>query len=173
LKLFASLTSSRDPQVLAGQNSRAEIAAGIPIGISANHGIPIAAKALFMETLPASAHPLLSGIRNLFSKWWLRHPILLVLGVGITLLACFCAEEYWRGRHAWEQCKRELLAKGAILDCAALTPPTVPDEMNFFKAPGMTNWFSVTGQNEFMKKLSTADLAAFAKSMDSHVLAEI
>jgi len=126
-----------------------------------------------METLPASAHPLLSGIRNLFSKWWLRHPILLVLGVGITLLACFCAEEYWRGRHAWEQCKRELLAKGAILDCAALTPPTVPDEMNFFKAPGMTNWFSVTGQNEFMKKLSTADLAAFAKSMDSHVLAEI
>jgi hypothetical protein len=58
-----------------------------------------------------------------------------------TLIGMFYAVEDWRGRRAWEQCRRELEAKGAVLDWNALIPPSVPDEQNVFKAPKMTECF--------------------------------
>ena len=58
-----------------------------------------------------------------------------------TLIGLFYAVEDWRGRRDWEQCRRELEAKGAVLDWNAYIPAPVPDEENVFKAPKMTEWF--------------------------------
>ncbi len=59
----------------------------------------------------------------------------------MVLLALFYAEEDWRGKHAWEKCRAELAANGKVLDWNACIPPTVPDDLNFFKAPKMQEWF--------------------------------
>lgn len=58
-----------------------------------------------------------------------------------TLIAIFYLEEDWRGRHAWQSSKRELEAKGVVLDWDKYIPPPVPDDQNFFKAPNMQEWF--------------------------------
>ena len=58
-----------------------------------------------------------------------------------TLVGLIYAVEDWRGRRAWEKCRRELEAKGAVLDWNAYIPAPVPDEENVFKAPKMTEWF--------------------------------
>ena len=66
---------------------------------------------------------------------------LIALAVIATLVAVFYAEENWRGKRAWENCRRELAAQGEVLDWSAYIPPPVPDDQNFFKAPKMTEWF--------------------------------
>ena len=66
---------------------------------------------------------------------------LIVLGSLIVLVALFYGEENWRGKRAWENCKRELEARGAVLDWSKFIPPPVPDDQNVFKAPKMTEWF--------------------------------
>ena len=58
-----------------------------------------------------------------------------------TLLGIFYAVEDWRGKRAWDKCRHELEAKGAVLDWNAYIPAPVPDEQNIFKAPKMTEWF--------------------------------
>jgi hypothetical protein len=58
-----------------------------------------------------------------------------------TLLGVFYAVEDWRGKRAWEKCRRELEAKGAVLDWNAFIPALVPDEQNIFKAPKIAEWF--------------------------------
>ena len=67
--------------------------------------------------------------------------VLVGLAIFATLIAIFYTEEDWRGKRAWENCKRELEAKGAVLDWDKFIPPPVPDDQNFFKAPKMQNWF--------------------------------
>ena len=82
----------------------------------------------------------------LFARWafagW-RNVRRIIIGVAIlaTLVAAFYTEENWRGKRAWEDCKRELEAKGAVLDWDKYIPPPVPDDQNFFKAPKMSEWF--------------------------------
>jgi hypothetical protein len=66
---------------------------------------------------------------------------LVVLAAFATLVAAFYLEENWRGKRAWENCRRELEAKGMLLDWNAYIPPAVPDDQNFFKAPKMQEWF--------------------------------
>ena len=62
--------------------------------------------------------------------------VLLFLVVGlVTLLALVLAIENYRGKRAWEACRAELEAKGEKLDWAALAPPPVPDDQNFYKTP--------------------------------------
>jgi hypothetical protein len=73
-------------------------------------------------------------------KSFLRRLLFIFLGL-VVLVAIFYAEEDWRGKRAWENCKRELEAKGETLDLNAYIPPPVPDGQNFFKAPRMTEWF--------------------------------
>ena len=80
----------------------------------------------------------------LMSKSNARRAII-VLGGFALLIALFYAEEDWRGWRAWKNCKRELEAKGAVLDWDKFIPPPVPDDRNFFVAPEMTAWF-VRGQ---------------------------
>ncbi len=65
---------------------------------------------------------------------WLKR-IAFVLAALATLLALIWAEENYRGKRAWEACRRELEAKGEKLDWAAFAPPQVPDDQNFLKTP--------------------------------------
>ena len=58
-----------------------------------------------------------------------------------TLTGLFYAVENWRGKRAWEKCRRELEAKGEVLDWNAYIPAPVPDEQNIYKAPKMAEWF--------------------------------
>lgn len=74
-------------------------------------------------------------------RWRTARLLLLVAAVAATLIAIFYTVENWRGRHAWENRRRELEAKGEVLDWAAYIPAPVPDEQNFFKAPKMREWF--------------------------------
>ncbi|MBI5385855.1 MAG: hypothetical protein HZA90_14350 [Verrucomicrobia bacterium] len=67
---------------------------------------------------------------------------LLFLAVALaSLIALFYAVENWRGQRALQQCKRELEAKGEKLAWDDWLPKPVPDESNFFKAPGMEALF--------------------------------
>jgi hypothetical protein len=52
-----------------------------------------------------------------------------------TLIALFYAEENWRGKHDWENYKREWEAKGEKFDFVDFIPPAVPDDQNFAMAP--------------------------------------
>lgn len=59
----------------------------------------------------------------------------------IVLVFLFYAEENWRGKRAWERCKRDLEAKGEVLDWSAYIPAQIPDDQNIMKAPNMAKWF--------------------------------
>jgi hypothetical protein len=65
---------------------------------------------------------------------------LVLVGLAVLVLL-FYAEEDWRGKHAWEKYKHELEAKGEVLDWDKFIPPPVPDDLNFFAAPKMQEWF--------------------------------
>ena len=65
----------------------------------------------------------------------------------VTLIAIFDTEENWRGKRVWENCRKELEAKGVVLNWQARIPPPVPDEQNMFKAPQMTEWFVKTDRS--------------------------
>jgi hypothetical protein len=71
-------------------------------------------------------------IRWPFTSWRNFRRTLVGLAVFATLVAVFYAEEDWRGKRAWENCKRELEAKGAVLDWNKYIPEPVPDDQNFF-----------------------------------------
>jgi hypothetical protein len=60
---------------------------------------------------------------------------LLALAAVFGSFCLFYAEENWRGRHAWENCRRDLQARGVELDWTKFAPPPVPDERNFAMTP--------------------------------------
>jgi hypothetical protein len=68
------------------------------------------------------------------SGWRIPRRVLITLAILATLIAIFYTEEDWRGKRAWENCKRELVAKGMVLDWDKFIPPPVPDGQNFFTA---------------------------------------
>jgi hypothetical protein len=105
-------------------------------------------------------------------KLWRRtRQLLIAVAVLITLVALFYAEENWRGRRAWERCKRELEAKGAVLDWSAFIPQPVPDEQNIFKAPSMTEWFvRATPQTP---QISTFFTGSFSSAHPDLLLAQL
>jgi hypothetical protein len=89
--------------------------------------------------------------------WRTIRRALIGLACFATVVALFYTEENWRGKRAWENCKHELEAKGVVLDWSAYIPPPVPDNQNFFKAPGINeaDWVG-RGSREFTKHLSSA-----------------
>ena len=84
--------------------------------------------------------PLESLLRRLLIWRNVRRAVIGLAVLG-TLVAVFYTVENWRGGRAWEQCRRELEARGEKLDWEAFIPQPLPDDQNFFKAPGMTAWF--------------------------------
>jgi len=79
----------------------------------------------------------------------------------VTLVALFYAEEDWRGKRVWEQCKHDLEAKGIALDWDKYIPPAVPDDQNFFKAPKMQQWFVKTDSQNGQSNELTGGLQTF------------
>ena len=73
--------------------------------------------------------------------WRVMRRCLFVVACLATLTGLFYAVEDWRGKRAWEKCRRELEAKGEVLDWNAYIPAPVPDDQNIFKAPKMAEWF--------------------------------
>src|SRR6266536_1893594 len=94
-----------------------------------------------------------TGLRWLFRRLNLRRT-LMGLALVATLIALFYTEENWRGKRVWDDCKRELEARGATLDWNAYIPPPVPDNQNIFKAPKMQEWFVGKGPNELWQRLN-------------------
>ena len=78
--------------------------------------------------------------RWLFS-WRVMRRGLFALACLATLTGLLFAVENWRGKRAWEKCRREQEAKGEVLDWSALIPAPVPDDQNIYKAPKMAEWF--------------------------------
>lgn len=71
------------------------------------------------------------------AEWRMARRICVALACLATAIALFYTEEDWRGKHAWEERKRELKAKGEWIEWASLIPPAVPDDQNFYRAPGI------------------------------------
>ncbi len=59
----------------------------------------------------------------------------IVIASLIILVLIFYAEEDWRGKRAWEQCKGQLEAQGEKLDWKDFIPPPVPNDQNFALTP--------------------------------------
>jgi hypothetical protein len=93
-------------------------------------------------------------------SWQTARRALIGLAVLSTLIAIFYAVEDWRGKRAWEQCKRELEARGVVLDWDKFIPPPVPDDQNFFKAPKMQEWFVGRGTNDLSRRLVNTNTAS-------------
>src|SRR5476651_1430493 len=95
--------------------------------------------------------------------WRILRRVLICTGVLATLVAIFYTEEDWRGKRAWENCKRELEAKGAVLDWNKYIPPPVPDDQNFFTVN--TNFYlrfvklQTAEQDEARKRLQWLNLS--------------
>ena len=73
--------------------------------------------------------------------WRILRRISIGVAILATLIAAFYTEENWCGKQAWQNCRRDLEAKGVVLDWNKFIPPPVPDGQNFFKAPKMSEWF--------------------------------
>ena len=73
--------------------------------------------------------------------WRAVSRILIGLAWLVALIALFHGVENWRGRRAWNQCRREIEARGEPLDYRALIPKPVPDEQNFAATPVIKSWF--------------------------------
>jgi hypothetical protein len=108
------------------------------------------------------------------SGWRWPRRILITLAVLATLIALLYAEEDWRGKRAWDNCKRELAAKGVDLNWSDYIPAPVPDDQNFFKSPKMADWFvrgAKTMTNELLEQLTPESLSRFTTN-NPVVLAE-
>jgi hypothetical protein len=100
------------------------------------------------------------------SGWRIPRRILTTLAILATLATIFYTEEDWRGIHAWKNCKRELEAKGMVLDWEKFIPPPVPDDQNFFKAPKMAEWFMGRNTtNDLYLRINDQKYAAINRSV--------
>lgn len=66
---------------------------------------------------------------------WLLQRRFFVLACLVTLVALFYAEENWRGKRAWDNCRHEWEAKCEKFDFKDFIPPPVLDEQNFALTP--------------------------------------
>src|SRR5262249_33128889 len=80
---------------------------------------------------------LLSKVWRAALNWW----PLVGLFAACVLIVGFYFIENSSGKRDWEKCKRELEAKGEVLDWSAYIPPVLPDEHNIYRAPNMYSWF--------------------------------
>ncbi len=76
---------------------------------------------------------LIPSLQPLF-RWVVRRSVFLAACL-ITLVAVFYAEENWRGKHAWENFKREAQSRGESMEIKDIIPPAVPDDQNVAATP--------------------------------------
>lgn len=94
-----------------------------------------------LQDMTTPSNPAATGVSPDIGRWRTARRLLLVLAAAATFIAIFYTVENWRGRREWENRRRELEAKGEVLDWASYVPAPVPDGQNFFEAPKMREWF--------------------------------
>jgi len=91
----------------------------------------------------------------------------------VLAVALFYPVKNWRGKRAWDHCKRELEAK---VKCSTGTVSSLrqwPEEQDIFEAPNMAEWFTTKGTNEFVKRLDERELYDFVHRRYTNVVAEL
>ena len=78
--------------------------------------------------------------RWLFSGRIVRR-MLIVFAWAVTIIALFYGVENWRGRSAWTKYRKQLEARGEVLDLKAFIPKPILDEQNFAATPLIKSWF--------------------------------
>jgi hypothetical protein len=116
-----------------------------------------------MENTAQSKPGLLRRTYRWLFSWRTARRLLIAFVALITLIAAFYAEENWRGKRAWEECKRELEAKGEKLDIPGFAPAAVPDERNLAMAPLFKPVFEYRYTSNHVEWLNTNGLARFQK----------
>lgn len=96
-----------------------------------------------------------ASIKGGLFTWRTLRRALIAFACFATLIALSYTVEDWRGKRAWEKCKLDLEAQGYDFNWKNLIPPPVPDDQNFFKAPGIseTNWVG-RGSRELNDRLN-------------------
>lgn len=112
-------------------------------------------------------------IRWTFASWRNARRLLLGLAILATLIAIAYTEEDWRGKRAWENCKRELEAKGAVLDWNKYVPPTLPDDQNFYTASTNIALRFVKAQTEAQSDAASKLKWLQMGPIDSTLIAEV
>jgi hypothetical protein len=87
-------------------------------------------------------------------SWRVARRSLIGLAVCLTAIGLFYTEENWRGKAAWESCKRALEAQGVDFKWADYIPAAVPEDQNVFGIPEMQRWFNGRGATELSKKIA-------------------
>jgi hypothetical protein len=93
--------------------------------------------------MKGSKGPLAQSTTQVARRWLraaMRSPLLCGITVLLALVLAFYAVENWRGKSAWERCRKGLRAKGAPLDWEAFIPAEVPEEDNFYQSQGFKRW---------------------------------
>lgn len=85
-------------------------------------------------------------------RWRILRRCLVGFAVCLTLIGLFYTEENWRGKRAWDDCKRALEAQGVTMDWAKYIPAPVPENENVFGVPEMQRWFTGRGATDLSKK---------------------
>lgn len=93
-------------------------------------------------------------------KSWVGCLTLGLVSLILLVAVLFYPVENWRGKRAWEKCKRELAAKGESVNWDDFLPTPVPDAQNFYKAPRMTEWFVGRATNDLMCRLDESHFSA-------------
>lgn len=90
-----------------------------------------------------------------------------------TLAVGFHVEENWRGKRVWKNLKRDLVAKGKLVDWRELVPQPVPDAQNVFKAPKMAEWFirpiGASTRTELSQRLTNENTTAVITSREAAI----
>jgi hypothetical protein len=109
------------------------------------------------------------------SKSW--RAIISLAGFALLIALCY-AEENWRGKRDWDNCKRELEARGETINWKDYIPAPVPDSQNFFAASNMSAWFikSRSGQptsNDLSARLSFGEFVRQSPGSNSVTMMEL
>jgi hypothetical protein len=115
------------------------------------------------------------ALGNLVRQEQVKITFKIILGlIGlVVLVSFFYAEESWRGKHAWENCKRELEAKGEILDWNKFIPPPLSDKQNIFKSPKISEWFVKPPADESPTNELVARLNSILSESNTVVIADL
>jgi hypothetical protein len=126
-----------------------------------------------METWETHDEPDNHGLGTRFFRWLAGSRLFVVCASLLVLTVLFYTEENWRGKRAWEKCKRDLTSQGGVIDWAAYIPARIPPAQNIFDAPKMKQWFGVRGQSGLPGYMNAQKLFEFAKKANNRPLAEL
>lgn len=108
-----------------------------------------------------------------FLSWLFTNRVTLGLAAIVSLITAFYIEEDLRGKWAWQRCRRQLQADGAVLDWNAFIPARVPEAENVFGAPRMKDWFVFGGLNDMSLRTNKVPLVKYLNERELGKVAEI